>query len=145
MLILPMGSILIDHATGASAVPLPALAGKWFVFWSAGLRLLIAGVMQMFQPRVTTERIFAIKGEEALPIVRELGIANVALGIVGTLSLVRPSFILPMALAGAIFYGLAGFRHATEGCKTQNEKIAMASDLFVSLALAAYVVFSLVG
>lgn len=35
--------------------PVWPLVGKWFVFWSAGLR-------QMLQPRYTAEKILGLKG-----------------------------------------------------------------------------------
>jgi hypothetical protein len=75
--------------------------------------------------------------------VRELGIANFATGTVGILSLLRPDFVAPVALAATIFYGAAGFRHAAQPKRNTKETIAMTSDLFVFLVLAAYSVFAL--
>ena len=40
--VLPVASILLDHAMSATAVSWFALIGKWFVFWSAGVRLILA-------------------------------------------------------------------------------------------------------
>jgi hypothetical protein len=37
-----------------------------------------------------------------------------SIGVVGLLSLVRPSFVLPVAIADFIFYGVDGIRHAAE-------------------------------
>jgi hypothetical protein len=132
----------MDHAMSATAVPWFALIGKWFVFWSAGIRLILAGVRQFYQPRFTARDIFGLKNDDALPIVRELGIANFATGIIGTLALARSSFVLPVAIFAAIFYGIAGVRHALETERTVNETVAMASDLFVCLALLTYLGFS---
>ncbi|MGB9382369.1 DUF6790 family protein [Candidatus Binatus sp.] len=142
MFVLPSGSIYLEHSYLHSAAPLMLLAGKWFVFWSAGVRLVMAGLRQYFQPRFTSEQIFDIKGDEALPIVRELGVANLATGVVGVASLAEPTFVLPVAIAAAIFYGVAGIRHVAESGRTRNENIAMISDLFVFLIFAAYVAFS---
>ena len=72
------------------------LAGRWFVFWGVGVRLGLAGLRQFFQPGFTAKEIFHIGGDEALPLVRELGVANVATAAVGLLSLVFPSFTLPV-------------------------------------------------
>jgi hypothetical protein len=140
MLVLPVGSIYADQAHYHASVPILMLLGKWFVFWSAGVRLLVAGLLQFFQPRFTSQQIFGIRSDDALPLVRELGIANFATGIVGIASLAKPSFTLPIAIVAAIFYGVAGIRHATESGRTRNEIIAMVSDLFVFLVLAAYLV-----
>ncbi len=77
---------------------------------------------------------------EALPLVRELGVANVATGVVGLLSLAASSFTLPAAIAPAIFFGAAGFRHMAERDCSRNETVAMASDLFLFVALAVFVI-----
>jgi hypothetical protein len=139
----PVAAIVIEHSLLHSVAPVMALLGKWFVFWSAGVRLAVAGFRQYFEPRFTAERIFGLKGDDPLPIVRELGIANFAAGTVGILSLWRPDFVLPVAIAAAIFYGVAGFRHAAQPARNAKENIAMASDLFAFLVLAAYSVFAL--
>jgi len=138
MLALPVGSIYVEYSYLHSTAPLMLLVGKWFVFWSAGVRLLLAGLRQFFQPRFTAEQILGIKSDDALPLVRELGAANFATGVVGIASLAKPSFTLPVAIAAAIFYGIAGIRHVAGSDRTRNENIAMISDLFVALILALY-------
>jgi hypothetical protein len=139
MLVLPIGSIVAE-ALFAPA-PLMFLVGKWFVFWAAGVRLLLAGLKQFFQPGYTAHEIFKMKTDEALPVVRELGIANFAVGLLGVSSLYAPSFMLPVAIAGAIFYGVAGAQHVALKNKSGNETLAMATDLFAFLVLAAYVLY----
>ncbi len=141
MLVLPVGSVAMDHVH--SAAPLIALVGKWFVFWSVGVRLLLAGLRQFFQPAFTAREIFAIESDEVLPLVRELGVANVASGVVGVLSLAMPGFVLPVAISAAIFYGVAGVRHVAAAHRTSNESIAMVSDLFIAMILAVVVVADL--
>ena len=141
MLVLPVGSIYLEHSYLHSATPLMLLIGKWFVFWSAGVRLFLAGLRQFFQPRFTAEEIFGIKSDDALPFVRELGAANFATGVVGIASFAKPTFVLPVAIAATIFYGIAGIRHVAEGDRTRNENVAMISDLFITLILAAYIAF----
>jgi len=42
MLVFPAASILAEPFFFRSAAPLIDLFGKWFVFWGAGVRLLIA-------------------------------------------------------------------------------------------------------
>jgi len=145
MLVLPVGSILVERGFYHSAVPLMQLVGKWFVFWSAGARLFFAGLRQFFQPRFTSNEIFRIESDDALPLVRELGVANFATGVVGLLSLRKPSFVLPVAIAAGIFYGVAGVRHVARPGKSHKEKIAMVTDLFVSMVLAGYVASVLLG
>ena len=140
--VLPLGSALVEHALPGAA-PFLALVGKWFVFWAAGVRLVLAGVRQLFQPEFTARQIFRIEGADAFPLVREIGAGNLALGAVGAASLLRPDFILPVAIAAAIFYGIAGFRHLQERDRSLNETVAMGTDLFVFAVLAAYAVYAL--
>jgi hypothetical protein len=138
MLALPVLSICLEHFLHTST-SLVILVGKWFVFWAAGVRLFLAGMKQFFQPRFTAEKIFGISGNDALPFVRELGVANFATGTVGILSLLKPSFVLPIAIAAAIFYGVAGVRHATDERRNPNQNLAMITDLLASIIFIAYV------
>lgn len=137
MFVAPIGSIYAEHLHNTA--PLLALVGKWFVFWSVGVRLLLAGLRQYFQPSFTAKEIFHIEGDGVLLVVRELGIANFCAGVIGMLSLLHPAFTLPAALYAAIFYGIAGFRHIAEKNRSANENLAMISDLFVFVVLAGYV------
>jgi hypothetical protein len=145
MFLAPLGSIYVEHWHFHSAASLIALAGKWFVFWSVGMRLLLAGLRQYFQPSFTAQQIFHIEGDGVLAVVRELGIANFCAGTIGVLSLLYPSFAVPAAIYAAIFYGIAGFRHIAEKNKSANENIAMLSDLFAFIVLASYVTATLTG
>lgn len=142
MFVLPLGSAVAERALHA-AVPFMALTGKWFVFWAAGVRLVLAGARQLLQPEFTARNIFKIEGSDAFPLVREIAAANLALGAVGVASLWRQDFILPIALAAAIFYGIAGFRHLLERGRSLNETMAMTSYLFVFIVLAAYAAYAL--
>ena len=138
MFILPIGSVTAEHVFYPGE-PLLWLAGKWFVFWGVGVRLALAGARQVMQPEFTAREIFHMESSEALPLVRELGIANLATGVVGILSLCAPSFVLPVAISAGIFYGIAGFRHITERGRSGNETVAMVSDLWIFAVLAAFV------
>ena len=139
MAVLPVIWIGGEHFYFHSALPLMVLVGKWFVFWAAGIRLFSAGLVKLVRPQFTTEGIFGIESRDALPFVRELGAGNLAMGFVGIASLAKPSFVLPVAVAAALFYGIAGVRHAADKGRTLNQNIAMISDLFVFLVLVAYV------
>lgn len=144
MFLLPAGSILADHAFHPRMALMP-LAGKWFVFWSVGVRLGLAGLRQLFQPAFTAREIFHIGGDDALPLVRELGVANVGTGVVGLASLLAPSFTLPVAISACVFYGVAGARHIAEKGRSVNENVALASDLFIFAVLAGFVFSALMS
>lgn len=135
MLVLPLGSIGLSlAATGATLSA--ALVAKWFVIWSVGARLSLAGFRQIIQPRYTAQVILSLEHEESHLLVRELGFANLALGIAGLACWLFPAWVPAVALAGAIFYCLAGFNHLVQPHRGKLESIAMVSDLFVGLVLA---------
>jgi hypothetical protein len=144
MLLLPACSIIIEHSVKTD-VSIVSLVGRWFVFWGVGVRLGVAGLRQVTQPAFTTRDIFRITGDEALPVVRELGFANVSMGAVALASVAMKTFVLPAAIAGGIFYAMAAFIHVTAHGRSQNEVIAMLSDFLVSAVLALFVIATLAG
>ena len=141
MFVLPLGSIAVELAAGPA--DLLWLVGKWFVFWGVGVRLLIAGLRQYFQPGYTSRELLGVDGPEVYVIVRELGGANFAAGVVGLASLVAPSFVPPSAIAAAIFYLVAGVEHVKTRDRDRPETIAMISDLFIAVVLGVFAVGTL--
>lgn len=137
MVVFPIASILIETIVlpGSGLV---VLIGKWFVFWSVGLRLLTAGIKQLLQPEFTAKTIFEIEDPGALKIVAELGVSNFAIGLVGVASIYYQSLVMPAALYGFIFFGLAGIRHLANKDRNTIENVATVSDLWVAIVLAAY-------
>ena len=140
MLVLPLLSIvaqlmLADHSALAAASNL-AIVAKWYVFWAVGVRLSLAGLRQIFQPRYTAETILGLKGAESLFFVRELGFANVSMGSIGLASLFAPSWVPAAALVGALYYGLAGINHCFHRARNKLQNVALVSDLFAALVLA---------
>jgi hypothetical protein len=144
MFFLPVASILIEHVSNP-AEPLIFLAGRWFVFWGVGVRLGLAGLRQFFQPDFTAKEIFHISSRDALPLVRELGVANLATAVVGLLSLKFPNFILPVAISACIFYGVAGIRHVADRERSRNQSIAMVSDIFLAFVLVVFLIVHLMS
>jgi len=134
MFVLPILSIGADAVVGGMPVTF-ALVGKWFVFWAVGWRLLLAGIKQIVQPAYTAREILGLKSDESLILVRELGFANVAMGVLGVASLFMPPWQLGAALVGAVFYGLAGANHVRQPHRNRMENIAMISDLFIAALL----------
>jgi hypothetical protein len=114
------------------------LIGKWFVFWAVGVRLMLAGVRQIAKPEFTAETIFETKDPGARKIVSELGFGNVSIGLIGLASLYWPGWIVPAAVCGGLFYGLAGLQHVRNGRRSLSENIAMVSDLFIFAVMAAF-------
>jgi hypothetical protein len=138
MFVLPVVSIAIHHTLVPAASLIP-LVGRWFVFWGVGVRLVLAGVRQLLQPKFTAKEIFGSNSGDVLPLVRELGVANVSMAAVALLSLAIPTFILPAAISASIFYGVAGIGHLTTLHRSENQNIAMVSDLFLSAVLLLFI------
>ena len=136
MLLFPAASMLADAVL--HDVPFgSALVAKWYVFWAVGVRLLLAGLRQIFQPGYTARTILGIEGNESLLLVRELGFANVAFGVLGAATLTWPAWVTAAALAGGIFYALAGVNHVLQPHRNKLENVAMVSDLFAASVLLA--------
>lgn len=134
MFIFPLASVVVDLSSGGHGT-LGVSVEKWFVFWAVGLRLLLAGLRQIIQPRYTAEKILGLKDTDAVLVVRELGFANTAIGAIGVASLMAPSWVLPAAILGVLFYGMAGINHLPHKMRNPMENVAMVSDLFVAIVL----------
>lgn len=137
MLILPLASIAAEYSWLHTSTDLVMLTGKWFAFWGVGMRLGLAGVRQAFNPAFTARDIFEIDDERVNPIVRELGFANLSLGLLGLLALL-PGWAAPAALAGGLFFALAGWKHVTASERNMTRTVAMVSDLFIALVLGGF-------
>ncbi len=143
LVILPLASITIEVFSSGHALGLMFLTGKWFVFWAVGVRLFIAGARQVIQPQFTAKEIFDIREHGSFAIVREVGFANLSMGLLGICSLFRVGWIVPAAFVGGLYYGLAGMGHLFRKSKNSKEYVAMVSDGFVFLVLIVFALNSL--
>lgn len=134
-LVLPILSILLDDGA------LLPLIAKWFVFWGIGARLLLAGIRQVATPDFTARDIFALAEPGARVLVRELGAANIGMGMVGVASFAVPEWLGAAALAGGLFMLAAGIEHVQQAARTREETVAMVSDLWIA-GIAALSLFA---
>ncbi len=118
------------------------LIGKWFVFWATGIRLFSAGISQSSNPAFTAG-IFKMSTRESYTIIRELGFANISLGVMGILSVLNEQWRMLAAISGALFFGLAGIQHLFKKSGSFNETIAMIGDLFVLVVLLLYLIMTI--
>jgi hypothetical protein len=81
LLIFPLASIAAEVVRFGHNIGDMGLIGKSFVFWAVGVRPFLAGVRQVLQPSFTAVEIFEIHEPKALAIVRELGFANLSMGL----------------------------------------------------------------
>lgn len=109
---------------------------KWLVFWAVGIRLLVAGVRQIFQPSYTAEVVLRLQGDDCKRVIRELGFGNLAIGVLGVGSLLfSQRWLLPAAIAGTVLYGLAGINHFLHKARGTNENLVMVADVLVAVVL----------
>ena len=138
MLVVPICSIVAEAIVFKSSTGLVVLVGKWFVFWAAGVRQLTAGIRQIARPRFTAEGIFGIKNKEPWPIVRELGFANLSMGVLAVASIAVGGLTPAAAIVSGLFFGTAGVAHLFKRQKNFTENVAMVSDLFLFAVLMFY-------
>jgi hypothetical protein len=144
MLILPLGSVFIDYIP-YPGTPFMLLVGKWFVFWAIGVRLLAAGIRQSTKPLFTLQQIFRIQNPEGRVIVKELGFANICFGLTGIIALFIADWRPAAAFAGGLYMGIAGFYHVIKKPSSPNEVLAMVSDIYIFVMMAAYLGWCIVG
>ena len=137
MLILPAVSVWVDYVP-YPGTPFMMLIGKWFVFWAVGVRLFSAGLRQAAKPLFTLRDIFHVQDPSGQVVVRELGFANICFGLLGILSLFIPGWRPAAAFTGGLYMGIAGVYHIIKKPETPNEVVAMVSDIYILVVMAAY-------
>jgi hypothetical protein len=142
--ILPAASVIAQLFVFKNTTSVLPLVGAWFVFWAVGVRLSIAGLRQVVDPKFTAEEIFNINSAEPLILVRELGFANISTGVLGISTIFNGGWVMPAAIVGGLFYGLAGLGHAFRKERNLFENVAMYSNFFVFFLLFVYVTATLI-
>jgi hypothetical protein len=61
------------------------------------------------------------------------------MGTLGLLSLANPGLLVPAAIVGGLYYGLAGPGHVVRKIRNFKEQTALVSDLLIFLLLAGFV------
>ena len=122
-----------------------ALFLQWFVFFAGGWRLFLAGIKQISQPGYTAKTILGVESEQSFILVRELGFANVSIGLMALASLAVPAWQTAAALAAGVFYALAGINHLLQPGRNHLQNTAMITDLAAAallLTLGGLVMFA---
>lgn len=123
-LIIPATGLAVEHSVSGTALSF-GFFSKWFVFSAVGLRLFMAGIRQITKPAFTARQIFRIGSPDSLPIVIELGFADLCFGLVGLMSIFKPEWRRVSAFASGLYYGLAGLLHLLKKPAGANEKFAL--------------------
>ena len=140
MFVFPAISVGIEYWNNSGQFSFINITGKWFVFYSIGLRLFTAGLKQVINPSFTARAIFHIQNDEGNVIVKELGFANICFGIMGIISLIIPHWRIVAACTGGLFFGIAGVNHLIKKPVGTNEWIALISDVFIFLVMTFYII-----
>jgi hypothetical protein len=139
LILAPAVSVVAEFATSSVPADLIGLIGKWMTFWAVGVRLFLAGVKQTAQPSFTARDIFQIDDPHASGLVREIGFGNLSMGLLGLASFLKPEWLVPAAIVGGLYYGLAGLGHLFKGERNAKENIAMLTDFLAFIVLAVFV------
>ena len=138
----PAASVGIGALRGHDSITDPFLIARWWTFWAAGVRLFLAGIRQVVQPRFTAEQIFELHDPSVLPLIREIGFGNLSMGAIAICSQFHLSWVTPAAIAGGLYYGLAALGHIPQKNKNAKEYTAMVSDIFACLMLLVFAIRS---
>lgn len=141
--VFPAVSVVVERASGGGA-SLWDIAFRWFVCWGVGVRLLLAGMRQVLQPSFTARAIFHLESPDAAVVVRELGLANICIGLTATVAGFAPSWRMAGAFVGGLYLGIAGFMHVIKRPETPNEWVALVSDLYMFVIAGGGFVHALV-
>lgn len=139
--ILPVIGIAVEMTFYNPLVSIFELSLKWFTFSGVGLRLFSAGFKQAINPSFTATEIFK-SDEKSYLIVRELGFANICIGVIGITSFFLADFRLAAAVSGGLYFGLAGCLHLFHK-RDKDEVFAMISDFFIFFVLVALIILNL--
>lgn len=66
---------------------------------------------------------------------REIGLANISMGLVGILSIYLSEFRFAAAMTGGLYFGLAGCLHLFNGKRSNEEVFPMITDFYIALVL----------
>ena len=143
-LIVPCIGIYYEILILNTKLSIYSIALKWFVFSGVGLRLGSAGIKQLINPDFTAKVIFKMKDEQSIAVIKEIGLANICFSVIGLISLFVPSFRLPAAISGGLYFGMAGFLHVFKVKDSSEEFFAMISDLFIFFILLVLVILNLI-
>lgn len=145
LLVFPAASVVVDifvQFGTVSETSMLALVGKWFTFWAVGVRLGMAGLMQIFRPQYTVKEILGIDSQQANVLARELGFANFIFGTMGIISMFHSSWLIPAAYAGGLYYVLAGLGHIATTNRNPKETFALATDFYAGIVLIIFLIAS---
>jgi hypothetical protein len=109
----------------------PEIIGNWFIFWSIGIRLFTAGLMQIFNPNYTANLLQLNLND--LIVIRELGLSNSSIGLLGIISFFKYGLQKYVCLYILIFFSGASIIHITRLLQHTHfdEIITLITNVFI--------------
>ncbi len=114
------------------------IVAKWILFWTVGVRSLTAGIVQLVYPKYTAELIFNLGGTDFYIFIRELGVANMAIGLAAIISFKCDSWRIPVAFISLIFNLFLSLNHIIHFQAGWNEGVSLVGDLLVVVGLSVF-------
>lgn len=112
---------------------------KWILFWSVGIRSVSAGLVQLIYPQYTAQNIFELStGTEFYIFIRELGVANFAIGATAIIAVKLRNWRIPAAFISWIFNCFLSINHILHFQAGANELASLGADLFVVVMLSYF-------
>jgi hypothetical protein len=116
--------------------------GKWFIFWSLGIRLVIAGLMQLVNPAYTNNLLQL--GLSDFIIIRELGLANLSIGLLCTISFIKKSLQGYVCLYMFIYFTGASILHILRiGSINFDEFITLITNVILVIIALYGIIYSI--
>ena len=134
LFVLPILCILYEYSFGSYS-NLPRVMLKWNVFWGVGMRMFTTGLKQIFSPEFTCKEIFEVEDEKCFAVCRELGFANITMGLCAMISLILKEFLYGGAFLGLTYFGVAIAQHILRSSKNGTEKFVLMADAVAILEL----------
>lgn len=132
MLVLPLASAGIERYAGHIGMGLPILIERWLVFFGASVSDSPSQEYVRSQNRSSQRKRSSASRARSLRLsYPNSGLRNTAIGIVGVGSVLHPSWLTSAAVAGCVFYALAGINHIRHRHRTRLQNIAMVSDVLL--------------
>ncbi len=131
-------AIAIHYATTTPINGL--LLGRWFVFWTIGVRLMVAGLTEVMSSRRQGNIIF-LQGSESGEYRKIIGYLKILLAALGFLCMIKAQSSLIAALTAGIYLGLTGFRHDFKKPCTAIEWLYLGYDIIVFFVIITCLVF----
>ncbi len=142
MVIMPIVSVAVELIIMHEALSVDLLSA-WCIFWALGVRLFTAGIFQLFKPLLTSNIVGITKDANNNSIIKELGCANVSIGLAGIVSLFMPSWRLVVACIGGLFMGLCGLLHYMRKPATCNGRVALVSDIALFFVVVMFMTYTI--